>query len=173
MKIRAVNETDGLILRDLHLRMYADSPTAFGETLQAVRTMSAEQWDVRAGEYSNPEKAQAWIAWERDRAIGFVIGLLGWYRDEEMHWDVTKVATLARAWIDPAVRRRGIGRLLAETVRNWAIDSEVETLETQVTENNVPAIQFYRALGFIDTGHREPLKSDRSLAMHFLVQSLR
>jgi len=43
----------------------------------------------------------------------------------------------------------------------------------QVTENNVPAIEFYQKLAFTDTGRREPLLSNPSLQIHFLTRPLR
>ena len=46
-------------------------------------------------------------------------------------------------------------------------------LEVQVTENNGPAIEFYRKLGFADTGRREPLLSNPTLQIHFLSRSPR
>lgn len=173
MNIRTVNESDGPLLDDLHVRMYADSPEAFSETLQAARAMSADQWVARAREYSNPARAMAWVAMDGERAVGFMAGFAGQWRNEAMHWGVGNVVTLARAWVDPAWRRHGVGRSLSEAVSAWAHEMGAETLETQVTENNVSAAQFYDALGFVDTGCREPLRSNRSLRICFLTRSLR
>ena len=170
MAIRAVNETDGPLLRDLHLRMYADAPNAFSETLETARAMSQQQWAARAREYCDPSRAMAWVALEGDTAVGFIAGFVGQFRAEAMRWDVRDVVTLARAWVDPSQRRCGVGRALAEAVKRWAQTTGARTLETQVTENNEPAIRFYRMLGYVDTGRREPLCSNRSLQIHFLSQ---
>ena len=48
MEIRQVHESDGRPLRDLHLRMYADSPNAFGESLAEAQAMPMERWEGRA-----------------------------------------------------------------------------------------------------------------------------
>ena len=43
MRAQQVQKTDGSLLRELHLRMYADAPDAFSETLVAlVRVPPAE-----------------------------------------------------------------------------------------------------------------------------------
>lgn len=64
MNVRTVDPSDGQLIRALYLRMFADAPDAFSETLEAARAMSLEQWDMRAREYSDPSKALAWIALE-------------------------------------------------------------------------------------------------------------
>ncbi len=43
MDLRVVQDTDGPLLRELHLQMYADSPQAFSESLAAAQAMTAEQ----------------------------------------------------------------------------------------------------------------------------------
>lgn len=48
IETRRISQSDGNLLRDLHLRMYADSPDAFSESLAAAQVMTAEQWDARA-----------------------------------------------------------------------------------------------------------------------------
>jgi ribosomal protein S18 acetylase RimI-like enzyme len=89
-----------------------------------------------------------------------------------MEWDVTDTVTLARAWVVSERRRRGIGRALAESVKAWAAERAVAVLETQVTENNEAGVRFYSTLGFVDTGRREPLRSNPGLQIHFLSMRL-
>ena len=103
----------------------------------------------------------------------FISGYIGRFREGTMHWDADDTVTLARAWVDPRVRRCGVGRALADAVKTWAFAREAGLLETQVTENNDPAIRFYTSLGFADTGRREPLLSHPTLQIHFLHQVLR
>jgi ribosomal-protein-alanine N-acetyltransferase len=56
--------------------------------------------------------------------------------------------------VDPALRRRGIGRLLVEQVAVDARRFGATTLFLEVRENNAAARQLYRALGFVDVGRR-------------------
>lgn len=161
------------MLRKVHLRMLADAPDAFSETLAEAQARSAAQWDARAERFGKETDAVAFVAIEADEAVGFVAGFVGRFRGKAMEWDVTDTVTLARAWVASAVRQQGVGRAMAESVKNWAVARGAAVLETQVTENNEAAICFYASLGFTDTGRREPLRSNPALQIHFLSQQLR
>lgn len=161
------------MLRELHLRMYADSPNAFGESLAEAQAMPMERWEGRARKLADAGEAVGFVAVEGDRVVGFIAGLVGQYRDGEVHSDVRETVTMARAWVDPQSRRMGIARAMANAVESWACEKGAKMLEVQVTENNGPAIEFYRKLGFADTGRREPLLSNPTLQIHFLNRSPR
>ena len=173
MEIRRVDKWDGQLLRELHLRMYADSPNAFGESLADARAMPMERWEGRARKLAEAGEAVGFVAMEAGTNMGFVAGLVGQYRDGLIRGDACDTVTMARAWVDPRARRKGIGRALATAVESWARDKGAGILEAQVTENNGPAIEFYRRLGFVDTGRCEPLLSNPTLRIQFLSRSLR
>ena len=172
MEIRQVQDTDGPLLRELHVRMYADSPDAFSESLESARAMTDEQWIARVRQLSEPGEAVAFVAMEGTEAIGFIAGSVGRWRDGAMRPDRRDTVTLAKAWIDPRFRGRGFGRALAEAVGAWARAQGAVTLEAQVTEANEPASRFYACLGFVDMGRREPLLSNPALQIRFLRRSL-
>ena len=172
MHVRPIEKTDGPLLCKLHLRMYADAPDAFSETLAQAQALSTDEWDTRAQRFSEATDRVAFVAVDTDELLGFISGYVGRFRDGAMHWDVQHTVTLARAWVDPRVRRRGAGRALAVAVKTWALERNARTFETQVTENNDAAIHFYISLGFADTGRREPLLSNPALQIHFLSQPL-
>jgi ribosomal protein S18 acetylase RimI-like enzyme len=171
-QIRAICETDGSLLRALHLRMYADSPDAFSETLEAARALTPPEWEARSRHFADASNAIAFVAMQKQEPVGFIAGYVGRFHDGAMNWDYRDTVTLARAWVDSAFRRRGIGQRLVEAGRSWARERQAKTLAVQVTENNGPAIGFYVKLGFVDTGRREPLLSNPSLQIHFLSQPL-
>jgi len=168
--IRRVSGADGPLLRAVYLRMYADSPDAFSETLAEARALTAEQWAGRAEQFADVAAAVAFVAIERHTAAGFIAGYVGQFRDGGMDWDARDTVTLAKAWVDPSFRRRGVGRALANAVMSWASDRHVKRLEVQATENNAAGVAFYRKLGFQDMGLREPLRSNPALRIHFLSQ---
>ncbi len=172
MEIRKIRSSDGLLLRELHLRMYADSPSAFGESLAEAQAMPMERWEGRARKLAEAGGTVGFVATEEGKVIGFIAGFVGQYRDGEVHSELRDTVTMARAWVDPHVRRRGIGRALANAVESWACDKGARMLEVQVTENNGPAIEFYRKLGFADIGRREPLLSNPTLQIRFFSRSL-
>lgn len=172
MEIRRIGETDGPLLRNVYLRMFADAPDAFSETLAEARAMAPTQWKGRAERFGKASDAVAFAALDATEAVGFIAGFMGRFYERAMHWDVTDTVTLARAWVTSECRQQGIGRALAESVKTWAVDRGAKMLETQVTENNEAAIRFYANLGFVDTGRREPLRSNPALQIYFLVQEL-
>jgi ribosomal protein S18 acetylase RimI-like enzyme len=153
--------------------MYADSPNAFGESLAEARAMPLERWRARAKRLAEGAQAVGFVATETGRVVGFIAGFVGQYRDGATHGEARDTVTLTRAWVDPQVRRTGVGRALARAVEDWACDKGARMLELQVTENNGPAIQFYESLGFVDTGRREPLLSNPALPIRFLSRPLR
>jgi len=51
--------------------------------------------------------------------------------------------------VDPAWRRRGIGKLLVRAVETWAIKSGAPWMELNVYEVNAEARRFYEALGYL------------------------
>ncbi len=73
----------------------------------------------------------------------------------QQHWGV-----LDGLVVDPAWRRRGIGKLLARSVESWAIDSGAVWVELNVYEVNPDALRFYQALGYLplSTKLRKPVR---------------
>jgi ribosomal protein S18 acetylase RimI-like enzyme len=167
---RKVRTSDAKLLRDLHVRMYADAPDAFSETLAQAQAMTALDWQQRAQHYAEGPDAVAFVAVESDAACGFIAGFVGRWREGSLRADDVATVTMAKAWVDPAWRRQGLGRALTEAVASWAKDKRAKILEVQVTENNAAAVAFYSKLGFTDTGRREPLLSNPTLQIHFLAR---
>ena len=52
----------------------------------------------------------------------------------------------------PAWRRRGVGPALFEVTRRFAVAAGYRKLVITVRASNVPALSFYRALGFVECG---------------------
>lgn len=171
MDIRKVNESDGVLLQETHLRMYADSPNAFGESWAEASGMPMARWRGRAARLSRGDEAVGFLAIEAGRVVGFITGLVGQYRSGSIRSDAHGTVTIARAWVDPQARRKGVGRALVGAVEVWACDKGARRLEVQVTENNADALAFYETLGFADTGRREPLLSNPVLRIHFLSRA--
>jgi len=68
-------------------------------------------------------------------------------------------------WVEPAARRRGLGRELAAAVAAWAREHGASELRLAVTDSELahPTAALYRALGFVATGESEELASNPSL----------
>jgi len=172
MVIRRVKEDDGGLLREIAIRMYSDSPDAFSETLVKAKQRTAEEWDSRAKWLADSPDVIGLVAYDDDWPCGFVMGLIGSFINGSMDWQCRDSVTIARTWIDSKARRKGIGKALTDTVKDWASEKGVKRLELQVTENNEAAKSFYKHLGFQDTGRREPLVSNPQLQIYFLTLKL-
>jgi ribosomal protein S18 acetylase RimI-like enzyme len=172
MIIRRVEKEDGKLLREIAIRMYSDSPDAFSETLVKAKQRTTAEWDSRAKWLSESDDVIGLIAYDEDWPCGFVMGLVGSFVNGSMDWECRDRVTIARTWVDPKARRKGVGKALTNTVKDWACEKGVERLELQVTENNEAAKSFYKYLGFTDTGRREPLVSNPQLQIYFLELKL-
>lgn len=51
-------------------------------------------------------------------------------------------------YVTPKARRRGIGRILVETVLDWAEENGFRGIDLEAYHGNTPASILYRALGF-------------------------
>ena len=172
MNIRRVKSEDGQLLREIAIRMYSDSPDSFSETLEEAKQRTAEEWDSRAKWLAESPDVIGLVAYDDNWPCGFVMGLTGSFINGSMDWELRDSVTIAKTWVDPKARRKGIGKALTDTVKDWACEKGVKQLELQVTENNEAAKSFYQHLGFTDTGRREPLVSNPQLQIYFLTLKL-
>jgi GNAT superfamily N-acetyltransferase len=165
VEIRRLGKGDGALLREIRLRALREAPYAFSSWLEREAGFGQEIWDDRVARSELGETA-VFVAVEDGRTLGTVSG---YFAAEER-----EVATLVGMWVEPATRRRGIGRELVEAVAAWARDSGVRRLRVAVTdcEASRPAAALYLGLGFVETGEREPLESDRSLVAVVMSRSL-
>lgn len=162
--IRRIRADDGPLLRELRLRSLADAPEAFGQPLEDVRRRPAGDWDTQAGRASRgPERT--WLLAERE---GEAVGLVQGRRRRP------GTLLLFSMWVDPAVRRLGVGRILVDVLEEWARTWDAERTVLWVFAANESAIAFYRVLGFqvivggpdADSGARF-----RALAMRRAIRS--
>ncbi len=83
----------------------------------------------------------------------------GWHEGEISHR-----ITLVSMWVAPAHRRSGVGRMLVAAVQDWARTCGYHEMELWVTQSSVPAVTFYKSLGFTSTGCTQPLPSNPALS---------
>jgi ribosomal protein S18 acetylase RimI-like enzyme len=83
---------------------------------------------------------------------GSVVGAASlWIKPDLAHGDtVIEVPMLV---VSGDVRRRGVGKLLMDEVRNIAVAENAALIELVATRENEAARGFYRALGFVETDH--------------------
>ena len=145
IRIRRIEPSDGPALRDLRLRSIAESPDAFGQPLDEARARPDIEWWRSARQSSHGESRTWLIAEEAGRTVGLVQGRK------------RRPATLMlfSMWVDPTVRRLGVGRMLIEALETWGEDWGADETLLWVMADNLAAIEFYRDLGFepISRGH--------------------
>lgn len=138
---------------DVRLRALADSPFAFGSTLEREREFDRDTWATLLARVL------------RDGILMLAVdGLRGVGMARGEPWDGRPgVAGLFSMWVEPAYRGLGVGRRLVDGVVAWAATAGTSAVELDVTLGNAPAVRLYQACGFLDTGERSPMPRDPSI----------
>ena len=156
--IRRLGHDEGLALRALRLRSLADSPQAFGQTLDEATRRPLGEWHMEARRSATGD-AHAWfVARAGDTDIGTIQG-------RRRRPDTLLIFSM---WVDPDQRGAGVGRHLVHAVEAWGADWGASSCLLWVYETNERAIRFYERIGFtIDRagGDAEAGASYAALAM--------
>ena len=151
-----------MVLRNLRLRSLADAPVAFGQPIDEAKDRPDTEWQRTARQSSHGDN-RTWLLAEADD--GYVGLLQGRKR---------RPATLLlfSMWVDPSVRRLGVGSLLIEALEDWGRGWDARDTILWVFGGNLQAIEFYRDLGFEPVRHGEDAESGArfgALAMRRVV----
>ncbi len=155
--VRRISPDQADLLRGVRLAALADAPAAFGSTLEGEIAFLDDVWNERARLGSAGDERATFLAWHD---VGGIVGIAGGHRSDATDATDATVVELVSMWTDPSVRRSGTGRLLVQTVIDWATTTGAEQVELWVTRGNDPAQLLYESLGFVVTGDHQPLPSD-------------
>jgi ribosomal protein S18 acetylase RimI-like enzyme len=144
-EVRRLGPDDWDAFREIRLRSLADSPDAFGSTLDREQEFTEDDWRRRL---SGPVYA---VTDPGPVAVG---GL----------FDKEGVFHVWGMWTDPAHRGRGHARRILDAL--IAPDADA-VLDVNVT--NAPARAAYERYGFVATGRFEPLRPGSDQRMERLV----
>lgn len=136
--MRRIRADEGLVLRELRLRSLADAPDAFGQTVDEARARPEVEWHREARQGSRGDSRSWFIAELDERPVGIVQG-----RRRRPH-----ALLVFSMWVDPADRRRGVGRELITAVERWGQACGATETVLWVLAGNTAAIAFYARLGF-------------------------
>src|SRR5262245_20411126 len=100
------------IYRGLRLRALADSPSAFGGTLEHEGARTDEQWSDGLARGMSRRSDLPLVAIVNDEPVG-----LAWGRVDSVDPQVVHVYQM---WVAPPQRKLGIGGHLLRRVINWA-----------------------------------------------------
>jgi ribosomal protein S18 acetylase RimI-like enzyme len=85
------------------------------------------------------------VAEEDGRVVGFALGtILDLLPDI---FDIEPGGYLADIFVDPAWRKRGVGRALVEAMLQWFHEQQVRYIELSVAVRNAEAIAFWKSVG--------------------------
>jgi ribosomal protein S18 acetylase RimI-like enzyme len=133
--VRPVRPGEGAQLREIRIRALTDSPEAFSTTVADVIDLPAGHWeDLLVGGESGSRRYVA-------VADGAWVGLVGTHRSDAG-------VELISMWTDPAMRGRGVGQLLVESVLRHAN----EPVSLWVIRGNEAAQRLYERCGFVTQG---------------------
>jgi RimJ/RimL family protein N-acetyltransferase len=153
--IRRIRTDDIDLVRALRLRALQDAPLAFGSTYAREAAFDRATWESRIAASAAGETHVTFLA---EPEAGMAVGAI----DE----DDPELAHLFGMWVAPEARGAGLGRELLTAVMAWAFEQGAGRLAARVEEGNAAATALYVAVGFADTGAREPLgHSDATVAV--------
>jgi ribosomal protein S18 acetylase RimI-like enzyme len=162
--VRAVRPEEWQRFRDVRLLALADSPDAFGSTLEQERDHAREEWIEWISGWSDTTTNRAFVAVEDDTWLGIAVG------SRTAHERIVHVYSM---WVDPSARRKGIGRLLLDELVDWARSIGASGLELGVTAANLGAVAFYERTGFVDTTERRRLREGSTQDVIVMRRELR
>ncbi|MEO0514206.1 MAG: GNAT family N-acetyltransferase [Planctomycetota bacterium] len=164
IEIVRLEAADWETLRGVRLRALSDTPTAFGSSYETESALSDSDWREKAHKWTDPERCATWIARRDERVVGLVACV----------FDADQVgrAWLVSMWVDPEVRRAGLGTRLIETARRWAEAGGASDWCLHVTSNNDAAARLYETVGFTATGDSMPHPRFHDLIEHEMRQVL-
>jgi ribosomal protein S18 acetylase RimI-like enzyme len=148
-EVRRIGPDDWKIFRDIRLRALADSPDAFGSTLEREQAFTETDWRRRlAGSPSEPVV----VVLDPDPvAVGGV-------------FDDEGVGQVWGMWTDPAHRRRGHARAVLD-----ALIPADGPVQLHVNVANHGARTAYERYGFVGTGLLEPLRPGSDQRMELMI----
>lgn len=141
-RIRRLTESEWRLFAVLRLRALAEALGADDGQYRQEAAFTAGQWRRRLRDHA-----------QFAALLGTSpVGLIGAQRE------FVDSVFLYSLWLDPAARRRGLGRALVATALDWAKRQRARTVWLRVATDNVAAKGIYEGFGFIecaDSGGRE------------------
>ena len=157
MELRRLAAHEADLHRTLRLRALGDAPDSFGEAYTDVAARPIGYWEDLTRSVTEPGRNVMFLAWEGHDVLGAAYGLLDRARS-----DAGRVGGM---WVEPAWRRRGVGRALLQAVIGWGRERGLRRLGLWVPGHNPAAIALYTRAGFRNTGDRRPLPTNPALSI--------
>lgn len=173
--VRRISREDWPQLRELRLAALRDTPLGFLESYDVAYRHGDDEWRFRADRGTWGGRSTTFVA---EAADGTWVGMMGAFVDEAgepLATTESRVATVVAVFVRPGWRGRehAVAVSLLAAVERWARDeAAVGGLRLQVHEDNARALAFYRRMGFVETGDREPYELDPTRSELEMVRPL-
>lgn len=114
-----------------------------------------EAWDKNSinAELDNP-LASYLVALNNDVVLGFV-GI----------WVIAGEGNITNVAVDPTFRGLGIGKLLMQSILDYCISENIDSITLEVRKSNLIAQNLYESLGFKNEGVRKKFYPDKEDAI--------
>jgi len=152
---------DWSLYRQLRLAALAESPNAFGSTLELEQSRTAEEWSRRLSAAASSGGDLPLLA-----LVENIVSGLAWAKRDSSS---PSVVNLFQMWVAPERRGAGVGSALLRESIAWAKRLGAESMCLGVTCGDSPAMRLYSRAGFVPFGATEPLRPGSAL----LAQNMR
>ena len=154
--IRTILGDEWRLWRSLRLRAVDESPDAFRSVLAQESAEADEWWRELIASAADHPHGLLLVAEADSDPVGMMFGRLD---------DAGEVLDVGAMWVDPELRRKGIGRGLLDAALDWARAAGASKAELWVTAGNDAAKQLYETAAFALTGDEEPLRHGSELTV--------
>jgi GNAT superfamily N-acetyltransferase len=163
VELLPVKASDWHVLREVRLKALADSPDAFGTTVDQALALSDAEWRERAG-----GEGLTLVALLDGVGVGMGGAVAPPGRPSVFIWGM---------WVDASARGLGVGSQLLDKLVAWCRGSDQPNhsypeVRLHVTEGNTGARRLYVRHGFRPTGAWESLREGSPLRIEELVLTL-
>lgn len=156
VRIRTIKGGEWRLWRSLRLRAVEESPTSFRGNLAEESAEADERWIELIGQAADNPNGLLLVAEADSDPVGMLFGRID---------DSSRYLDVGAMWVDPEIRRKGVGRGLVDAALNWARAAGASQAELWVTVGNDAAERLFTESGFTPTGDIEPLRAGSELAV--------
>jgi dihydropteroate synthase len=169
MLIREARPDEWREWRDLRLRALADSPDAFGETLEEAQRNDEAAWRTHTADRLNKLRL---LAVREGHPVGMCVVVIARAQGDGRPYGDWRKAHVFGMWVAPEARGAGIGKALVDAGLRWARSQAALEVALRVSDQQRVARRLYERLGFRDIGERSPLRAGSSVQASTLVAKL-
>lgn len=143
IEVRIASHEEWATVRDLRLGALKDDPVNFWAIYEDEAGKDETFWRDRT-------RSRGWFVAYRD---GAPVGIAAVVDEDYLDAGTREVVSM---WVVPEARRAGMGAVLLEAIKEWAIASGLQRLQLDVTSGNDIAERLYLKIGFRFTGNTHP-----------------